>query len=240
MRLNRWLAVCGVASRRKADEMIAAGRVRLNGLVVTELGTQVEPRTDRVAVDDREIEAAEPTVHLLLNKPVGIITTVRDPGGRPTVLDLVPKDLGRLYPVGRLDFDSAGLLLLTNDGKLAHRLTHPRYGVEKVYRARLDRPVSAADLERIRKGVELDDGPTAPTTARVSDSGRPEVVEVALHEGRNRQVRRVFEQLGYQVLALVRIRFGGLILGDVKPGAWRRLTAAEVIELRRKTGLLNG
>lgn len=240
VRLNRWLAVCGVASRRAADAMIAAGRVALNGTVVTELGTQVDPHADRVAVDGAEIRAAEPTVHLLLHKPVGTITTARDPEGRPTVLGLVPKDLGRLYPVGRLDYDTSGLLLLTNDGKLAHRLTHPRYGVEKVYRARVDRAIAAPDLARIRAGVPLEDGMTSPAGVRVPDPGRPELVEVAIHEGRNRQIRRVLEFLGYRVVALARIRFGGLTLGEVRPGAWRRLTAAEVIDLRRKTGLLNG
>lgn len=220
--------------------MITAGRVRLNGTVVTELGTQVDPRADKVAVDDAEIRAAEPTVHLLLHKPTGTITTAHDPEGRPKVLDLIPKDLGRLYPVGRLDYDTSGLLLLTNDGPLAHRLTHPRYGVEKVYRARVDRAVTAEDLAKIRNGVPLEDGMTSPAVARVPDSGRPELVEVTIHEGRNRQIRRVFEFLGYQVVALSRIRFGGLGLGELRPGAWRKLTAAEVIELRRKTGLLNG
>lgn len=240
MRLNRYLAQCGVASRRKADEMIAAGRVSLNGTLVTDLGIQVEPNRDRVAVDGQPLKGPETQVYVALHKPVGTITTAKDPAGRPTVMDLVPRTLGRLYPVGRLDFDSSGLLLLMNDGKLAHRLTHPRYGVEKVYRVRLDRAPTREELAQLQKGVPLEDGLTAPVKTRLVDPARPHVVEVTLHEGRNRQVRRMFEYLGCVVVTLARMRFGTIDVGRLTPGEWRMLTPGEVVELRRLTGTLNG
>lgn len=231
-RLQRFLARAGVASRRCAEELIRAGRVTVNGAVVRALGTRVDPDRDEVRVDGRPVRPQR-LVYILLHKPAGVVSTVRDPQGRKTVLDLVP-DLGvRLFPVGRLDYDSTGLLLLTNDGELAHRLTHPRFGAEKVYRVRVEGHPDEAELARLRSGVRLAEGVTAPARVRVLGHDREGTwLEVALREGRNRQVRRMLAVLGYRVRALARVREGPLRLGALPPGAWRHLTAAEVRRLR--------
>ncbi len=236
MRLNKYLAAAGIASRRAADAMITEGRIRLNGTVVENLATLVDPRRDSVEVDGKPVSSLEAHAYILMFKPRGVITTASDPRGRRTVLDLLPGGGPRLYPVGRLDMETDGLLLLTNDGKLAFRLTHPKYGVEKTYRVRLDRPIEESDLDAVRVGVMLDDGPTQP--ARVVRAG--DRLEVTIHEGRNRQVRRVFEALGHEVVALRRIRFGILDLNGLERGAWRKLTPGEVHELKKQVGLLNG
>ena len=194
MRLNAFLARAGVASRRGADELIKAGRVRVNG-EPGQLNTSVE-ETDRVELDGRPI-AAQQLAYVLLHKPAATVTTARDPGGRPTVVDLVPRE-PRVVPVGRLDADTTGALLLTNDGPLAHRLAHPRYGVEKVYEAEVEGEPDDAALERLRTGIDLDDGRTAP--ARVRRLG-PNRIELVLHEGRNRQVRRMLDAVGHPVVA---------------------------------------
>lgn len=232
-RLQKVLARAGVASRRRAEELIRAGRVTVNGAVTTEPGTRVDPRRDEVRVDGRLLRGPEPLVYIALHKPAGVVSTARDPRGRRTVLDLVP-DLGvRLYPVGRLDYDSSGLILLTNDGDLALRLTHPRHGAEKVYRVRVEGHPDAAALDRLRRGVRLSDGVTAP--AKVREVGRDaagSTLEVVLREGRNRQLRRMCAAVGHPVHALVRVGEAGLALGDLPPGAWRRLTEAEVARLR--------
>jgi 23S rRNA pseudouridine2605 synthase len=228
VRLNAFLARAGVASRRRADELIRAGRVTVNGRP-GELGTVVSAR-DVVAVDGVEIER-QPLAHLLLHKPAGVVTTARDPQGRTTVVDLVPRE-PRVMPVGRLDADTTGLLLLTNDGLLAHRLAHPRYGVEKVYEVEVERPIGDAALRRLAEGVELEDGATAP--ARVRRLG-PRTFELALHEGRNRQVKRMAEAVGHRVRRLHRSRYAGLDLGDLAPGEYRELTRAEVERLRAAT-----
>ncbi len=231
-RLQKVLARAGVASRRRAEELIRAGRVTVNGRVVTELGARVDPERDVVRVDGRPVRR-EPPTYILLHKPVGVVSTTRDPQGRRTVLDLLP-DLGvRLYPVGRLDYDSSGLLLLTNDGELAHRLTHPRFGVEKVYRVRVQGHPSEDDLERLRRGVRLAEGPTAPARVRVLRRDADGTwLEVALREGRNRQVRRMLAALGYGVRALVRVREGPLALRGLQPGQWRHLSDQEVRRLK--------
>lgn len=230
MRLNAYLARAGVTSRRGADELIAAGRVVVNG-ERGELNTRVGSG-DVVEVDGGRVEA-QPLGYVLLHKPVGVVTTARDPHGRPTVVELV-EHTARVVPVGRLDADTTGALLLTNDGQLAHRLAHPRYGVEKVYEAEVEGAPGEDALQALRDGVELDDGRTAPAAARVLRSGADaSLLELTLHEGRKHQVKRMCEAVGHSVVRLHRSRYAGLELGDLAPGAWRELTAAEVSALRR-------
>lgn len=233
MRLNAFLARAGVASRRGADELIKAGRVTVNG-ARGELNTFVAAR-DVVLVDGRAVDR-QALRHVLLNKPRGTITTARDPEGRPTVVDLVGGDT-RIVPVGRLDRDTTGVLLLTNDGALAHRLAHPRYLVEKTYVADVSGEPDDDDLRRLAEGIDLEDGPTAP--ARVRRLG-PSRIELVLHEGRNRQVRRMLEAVGHPVVKLRRARYAGLGPGRLRPGDWRELTRDEVRRLRRLVGLEGG
>jgi len=225
VRLVRFLAHSGVASRRASERIIAAGRVQVDGEVVTDPAREVwegaEVRVDGSAVSPEEHEV------WAVNKPAGVVSTAREPGSRRAVTELVGT-AARLYPVGRLDVDSTGLLLLTNDGELANRLTHPRYGVPKTYRALLRRPPADRDLRRLEAGVRLEDGPTAP--ARVRRSGEREI-EITLREGRNRQVRRMVEAVGNEVEALRRIRLGSLGLGSLPEGEARRLTEEEVAAL---------
>jgi 23S rRNA pseudouridine2605 synthase len=227
MRLAKFLAHAGVASRRRAETLITAGRVTVGGEVVTDPARDVDEASG-VAVDGGAVAGAEERVVYALNKPPGVVSTARDPGGNPTVVSLID-DPRRLYPVGRLDADAAGLILLTNDGELANRLTHPRYEVPKTYRVRVTSPpVSEAALRRLREGIELDDGMTAPAKVRRL---APDTIELTIHEGRNRQVKRMCEAVGHRVLELERVRFGPLLLGDLKRGGSRRLTAAEVERL---------
>jgi 23S rRNA pseudouridine2605 synthase len=229
MRLAKYLAHAGVASRRSADALIAAGRVTVERQIVTDPARDVEPDS-HVELDGRPLGGPEPRVVLALNKPVGVLSTARDTHGRPTVIELVPAKGLRLYPVGRLDADSSGLILLTNDGELAHRLTHPSFEVAKTYRARLaGGPVSEEGLKALRGGVELDDGLTAPARVRRL---RGDLIELTIHEGRNRQVRRMCEAVGHRVLELQRTGFGPLRLGGLAAGAHRRLSAEEVRRLR--------
>ncbi len=225
MRLAKYLAHGGVASRRASERIVADGRVTVGGEVVTDPAREVGDADD-VRVDGRPVRG-EPREVWALNKPAGVVSTAREPGSRKAVVELVASR-ARLYPVGRLDADSTGLILLTNDGELANRLTHPRYGVTKTYVAELRRPPAERDLGRLAEGLQLDDGPTAP--ARVSRQGERRV-EVTLREGRNRQVRRMFEAVGNEVVALSRIRLGPLELGDLAPGQSRRLDRAEVSRL---------
>ena len=228
MRLAKYLAHAGVASRRAAEQLIAAGRVSVGGEPVTDPARDVD-ESSGVAVDGRPV-APEPREVHALNKPAGVVSTARDTHGRPTVVELV-RSRRRLYPVGRLDADSTGLILLTNDGELAERLTHPRYGVEKVYRARVQPArVSRRALEALRHGVELEDGKTAPARVR---QPRPGVLEITIREGRKRQVRRMCEAVGHRVVELRRVAFGPLGLRGLEPGQSRRLSRAEVERLRR-------
>ena len=234
MRLAKYLAHAGVASRRSAEGLIAAGRVTVEGEVVTDPARDVGEGS-RVALDGRPLAGAEPRVVFAVNKPVGVVSTARDTHGRRTVVELVDAPGLRLYPVGRLDADSSGLILLTNDGELANRLTHPRFEVPKTYRARLGGgPVGDATLGRLRRGVQLEDGLTAPAQARRvrGDRGAGDTIELTIHEGRNRQVRRMCEAVGHPVLALQRVAFGPLRLGNLAPGAHRRLGDAELERLR--------
>ncbi|MEZ5156003.1 MAG: pseudouridine synthase [Solirubrobacterales bacterium] len=230
MRLAKYLAHCGVASRRASERLIAAGRVTVAGEVVTDPARDVEPSSG-VAVDGGEV-LPEPHETWMLNKPLDVTSTASEPGRRRAVTDLITSGR-RLYPVGRLDADSTGLILLTNDGELANRLTHPRYGVPKRYRVRLARPIGEPELERLRGGVELDDGPTAPAEARRISGSE---IEITIREGRNRQVRRMLERVGNRVAALERIRFGSLDLGDLPRGKARRLTRSELKLLWKDAG----
>ncbi len=222
-RLQKVLARVGFGSRRACEELIEDGRVTVDGEVAG-LGRRIDPATAVVEVDGVPMGVAPDLVHWLLHKPAGVVTTASDPQGRRTVLDLVP-DEPRVFPVGRLDYETEGLLLLTNDGALTHRLTHPSHGVEKEYLVEVDRLPSRGDLRRLREGVELDDGMTAP--ARVS-SLDDRTLRLVIHEGRNRQVRRMLEAVDRRVLRLVRVRIGPLTDRSLAPGAWRPLTADEV------------
>jgi 23S rRNA pseudouridine2605 synthase len=234
VRLNAFLARAGVASRRRADDLIRAGRVRVNGRK-GELNTVVG-RRDLVEVDGARVELQR-IAYVLLNKPAGAVTTARDPQGRATVVELVPPE-PRIVPVGRLDADTTGALLLTNDGDLAHRLAHPRYGVPKVYEAEVDGSPSAGAVARLRSGIDLEDGLTAPAEVRVLRRGRQTSrLELTLHEGRKHQVKRMCEAVGHPVRRLHRSRYAGLELGDLAPGAWRALTPDEVVALRAAVGL---
>jgi 23S rRNA pseudouridine2605 synthase len=229
MRLAKYLAHAGVASRRAAESLIAAGRVSLDGAVVTDPATDVSDAS-RITLDGRPLEGPEPRISYALNKPLGVVSTARDTHGRPTVVDLVPDPVVRLYPVGRLDADTSGLMLLTNDGALANRLTHPRFEVPKTYRVTLGgRPVAERAMRALREGVELEDGLTAP--ARVRRLG-PHEIELTIHEGRKRQVRRMCAAVGHPVMALERVAFGPLRLGRLAPGGHRRLSEAELGRLQ--------
>ena len=233
-RLQKVLARAGIGSRRACEDLIADGRVSVNG-EVAELGRRVDLTHDRVEVDGAPISLRDDLVHYLLNKPTGIVTTADDPQGRRTVVDLVPAE-PRVFPVGRLDLDTEGLLILTNDGELTHRLTHPSFGVDKEYLAHVDGDPGRQALRRLRDGVELDDGPTAPAkVARVSAG----VMRITIHEGRNRQVRRMCEAIGHPVLRLVRTRIGPITDTKLPPGEWRPLTIDEVRALERATAGLD-
>ncbi len=227
-RLQKVLARVGIGSRRVCEGLIAEGRVLVDGEMAV-LGRRVDPETALIEVDGAPVGVRPDLVHYVLNKPAGVVTTADDPQGRPTVVGLVPNE-PRVFPVGRLDVDTEGLLLLTNDGELAHRLTHPSYGVEKEYVAEVEGLPTRAVLRRLREGVELDDGPTAPARATLVD---PSVVRLTIHEGRNRQVRRMCEAVGHSVVRLIRTRIGPLADRSLAPGAWRELTGAEVRSLQR-------
>lgn len=237
IRLNRFIAKAGIASRREADNIIAEGRVSVNGATVIELGTKVS-REDEVTVDGRPVSPKSP-LYVLLNKPKDTITTKDDQKDRTTVMDVVTlpeTEKSSLFPVGRLDRDTTGILLLTNDGDLAHRLMHPRYEVEKLYHVKTVEPVKPDQIERLRDGVELDDGHAkADQASYVGDNRRH--VALQIHEGRNRQVRRMFEALGHSVKALDRSHYAGLNLDDLRRGKWRKLKPHEINALRRKVKL---
>jgi 23S rRNA pseudouridine2605 synthase len=230
-RLNKYLAQCGVAARRRADEIIASGRVRVNGKIVRELGT-VAADGDLVEIDGVAVRPPDEHTYVVLHKPVGVVTTMRDPQGRRTVADLVPGR--RVVPVGRLDYATSGVLLLSDDGDLANRLLHPRFGVDKTYRATIAGQISPDDVRQLNRGIDVGEFRAAGAKVRVvaSRPGRS-VVDVTIHEGRNRQVRRMFETLGCPVLTLVRTRFGPVRLGELRPGEVRRLTPRERAALER-------
>jgi 23S rRNA pseudouridine2605 synthase/16S rRNA pseudouridine516 synthase len=229
VRLQKVLAAAGIASRRASEELIAAGRVAVNGRVVTEPGTRIDAATDRVAVDGAPVQVDTTRRTVVLNKPVGVVSSLRDEQGRRDLREFTDRFEERLFNVGRLDQDTSGLLLLTNDGDLAHVLAHPSFGVEKTYVALVRGQVAAKTLARLTHGIELDDGPIAADRARVLGAKRgATLVEVTLHSGRNRIVRRMFDAVGHPVQELVRRRFGPVSLGDLAVGATRDLTRAEL------------
>ncbi len=230
-RLQKLMAAAGLCSRRQAEVWIGAGRVTVNGRIAS-IGDQADLRVDRVEVDGNPLGSPERHYHVLLNKPAGYVSTLSDPEGRPVVTDLLREIPARLYPVGRLDYNTEGLLLLTNDGALAHHLAHPRYEVDKTYLVRVRGHLGDEDRARLQQGVVLDDGPTAPARlSRVRLSGQHTWFEITIHEGRNRQVRRMCEAIGYPVSRLKRIRLAFLDLGELAPGEFRLLNKDEVKRL---------
>lgn len=231
VRLQKFLAQAGVASRRASEELIVAGRVTINGRAATELGVRVDPARDDVRVDGRRVRPATEQ-WFALHKPRGYLSTRSDPEGRRTLYELVPPPMRRLFYVGRLDFDSEGLVLLTNDGDTAHRMLHPRYGMEREYDVELDRAIDDDALQQLRRGVQLDDGRARAHTARRRGGNR---VLLTLREGRKREVRRMFSELGYSVKRLRRVRYGPIRLHDMAPGEWRALEPREVSALHRVT-----
>ncbi len=234
-RLQKVLARAGIASRRKAEELIRQGRVEVNRRVVTQVGVKVDPERDEIRVDGERVRPERlRRRYVALNKPRGVITTVRDPRGRPTVMDLVPRAREHaLVPVGRLDRESEGLLLLTNDGDLVNRLTHPRYGHEKEYRVEVYGVPDERDLKALRRGIVLDDGRTAPAEVWVERRGEhTSTLRLVLREGRKRQIRRMMRAIGHPVKRLVRLRVGNVTLKGLPPGGWRELTPAEVEQLK--------
>lgn len=237
-RLQKIMAKAGVASRRKCEQLILDGRVRVNGRVVDHLGAKADSSTDQIEVDGKVLKLSEQFVYVLLNKPAGFITSVTDPRARRTVLDLVREKNVRIYPVGRLDVNTEGLLLLTNDGELAFRLTHPRYKVEKTYFVEVVGTPSAQALAQLEKGVNLDDGPTAPAKLKVIALGeRASKLEITIREGRKRQVRRMFALIGHNVVYLKRTAFGSLDVSGIDIGDYRYLNEGEVDSLRALVGL---
>ncbi|PWL79137.1 MAG: rRNA pseudouridine synthase [Coriobacteriia bacterium] len=240
MRLQKFLARAGVASRRGSEDLMTAGRVSVNGQVVTELGSKVDPKVDMVCVDGREVHLEDDSVYLMLYKPKGYLTTMDDPQGRPCVAQLVPRDLyPGLYPVGRLDKDTTGLLLFTTDGDMGQHLLHPKHHVDKTYQAHVDGVPDEVDLARLSGGIMLDDGLTAPARVRIV-AKRPDGssdIELVIHEGRKRQVKRMCSTVHHPVLDLHRSSFGPLELVDVEEGAWRLLRDDEVASLRETAGL---
>jgi pseudouridine synthase len=240
--LQKILSAAGVASRRTAETLIQQGRVSVNGEMVRELGTRADPEADDIRVDGRRIRAAQRKRYILLNKPRGYVTTRSDPGGRPTVMDLLKGIKEYIYPVGRLDYDSDGLLLLTNDGELATRLTHPRHEVERLYEARVRGIPDGHALARLAGGITLEGRKTAPARVKLAkkmeaETGPQAVVLVGIHEGRHRQVRQMFDAIGHPVMRLRRVRIGPIKDDQLRTGHYRDLTAPEVAKLKRAAGL---
>ena len=238
MRLQKYLAMSGVASRRASEKLIAEGHVAVNGKVITEMGVTVED-TDKVTVDGKRVRIEAEKHYIAYYKPIGEVTTVSDPEGRATVMDKFKDYPVRLYPVGRLDYDSEGLLLLTNDGELMNNLLHPSHEVDKTYLVRVSLQLTGEELKRLRQGVRLpdDDRITSPADVRmIHVDDLSSVLLVTIHEGRYRQVRRMFEAVGHQVVSLKRVGFGPIMLGDLPRGQWRRLTDMEVNRLRMVSG----
>ena len=235
MRLQKFIAECGIASRRNAEKIIESGRVTVNGELVDYMGCVIDPQQDVVEIDGRVIEPENKKYYIVLNKPKNYVTTVSDDLGRPTVMQLVSDINARIYPVGRLDFDTTGLLIMTNDGEFANILTHPRHVVNKTYIARIDKPLDENQLDRLRNGIDLDGVMTSP--AKAENIKRPQKgfeVKITIHEGKNRQVRRMLDAVGANVMSLKRISVGSLTLGNLPEGKWRKLSDAEINKLRGK------
>lgn len=231
MRLQKYLAQCGAASRRKAEEFIRQGRVSVNGNIVTDMGIKVADG-DLVELDGKELAPEEKKIYIMLNKPVGYVTTSKDQFSRKTVLDLIDGVKERLYPVGRLDYDTSGLLLLTNDGSFTYQLTHPSHEIKKVYRARIEGLPTETEMDSFRNGLDIEDYTTSPAGFRLIKAGTKfSVVEITIHEGKNRQVRKMCEAIGHPVVELVREAIGDIGLGGLKEGSWRYLTKIEIEKL---------
>lgn len=234
IRLQKYLAACGVASRRNSEILISQGKVTVNGCVVTEMGVRIDENEDVVCVDNVPIKPETEKWYIMYNKPIGEVTTVSDPEGRATVMDKFRDFPVRLFPVGRLDYDSEGLLLLTNDGDMMNRLLHPSHEVRKTYLAKVSNRISEDEIRSVKNGIVIDGKLTSPAEVRlIRTEAFASVLLVSIHEGRNRQVRKMFEAVGHQVIHLKRVRFGPLILGDLPSGKWRKLTDDEVGKLRQ-------
>ncbi len=232
-RLQKFMASCGVASRRKCEELIKQGKVNVNGKIVDELGTLVDPASDRVLVNGKRISLPARRVYIMLNKPNAVVSTAYDPEGRKTVLDCVPYE-ERLYPVGRLDYHTEGLILLTNDGDAAYRLTHPKYEIEKEYVAVIKNQISRSEILKLQSGVVIDDVKTAPAKVAVIDmTEHTTTLSIIIHEGRNRQVRKMLESVDKEVLRLTRVRMGDLYLGNLDSGQCRELNSVEIAYINR-------
>jgi 23S rRNA pseudouridine2605 synthase len=237
-RLNHILSAAGLTSRRKADSWISTGRVKVNGRTVIKLGTRAVWGRDQIQVDGHDIPAPPQKIYLMLNKPFGYLSSLDDPAGRPLITDLIKDIPERIYPVGRLDFDSMGLLLLSNDGEWTYRLTHPRYQVPKTYKVTVRGDVSTEDLLALKKGVILDDGPSGPSSVSFIKRGSEKsLLRMTIKQGRSRQVRRMFDAIDREVIHLIRIGFGNLVLGNLKVGEYRHLEPSEVEGLMKSVGL---
>ncbi|KXG75301.1 Ribosomal large subunit pseudouridine synthase B [Fervidicola ferrireducens] len=233
VRLQKFLAMAGIASRRACETLILDGRVQVNGKIVKELGIKVDPDVDEVRVDGEICRIKMKPVYIIMNKPKGVLTTVKDPFGRPTIIDLLAGVKERVFPVGRLDKDTEGLLIITNDGELSYKLTHPKHQIDKTYIAKVMGVPDEKDIRRLRKGIFLEDGKTAPAKVRILKKGKNfAVLEIIIHEGRKRQVRRMCEAIGHPVLSLRRTRIGNLTLRGLAPGGWRYMTEEEVNYLK--------
>ncbi|HBK86830.1 MAG TPA: pseudouridine synthase [Firmicutes bacterium] len=236
-RLQKYLAKAGLASRRQAEQLILRGEVSVNGQVA-HLGMKIDPEHDIVNWLGQTVVAQQEKLYFMVNKPKGVVTTAKDTHGRPTVLDLLPADGPRVYPIGRLDIDTEGLLLLTNDGDFAYALTHPKFEVVKTYYAFVKGQPAPEQLRRMAKGLLLEDGPTAPAHVRLLNQGQKgSLLAISIHEGRNRQVKRMCNAIGHPVLGLQRVTFGSLELGDLPLGHWRSLEVTEVAELKQQAGM---
>lgn len=235
VRLQKYIAMCGVASRRKAEELIEKGQVKVNGEKVSELGTKVEIGADKVMVSGKEIKVIDKKYYIMLNKPEGYVSTVNDQFDRPTVIDLIDSEIkSRIFPVGRLDYDTSGLLLLTNDGDFTYRVTHPKFNMDKTYIAKIKGGINVSGLNRLRRGVKIDDYVTSPAEVEILDAKDGiTIVKITIHEGKNRQVRKMFEAVAAKVVELQRISIGKVELGNLPLGRWRYLTSHEISYLTR-------
>ncbi len=230
VRLQKYIAMSGIASRRAAEVMIEEGRVKVNGKKVTEQGIKVETGRDTITVDGKPVEIKDKKYYIMLNKPAGYVSTAKDQFDRPTVVDIVKEEVGtRIFPVGRLDYETEGLLLMTNDGDFTYKITHPKFQKDKTYIAVINGGIAIPDLNRLRKGVKVEDYTTSPAQVEIMDAaGGKTAIKITIHEGRNRQVRKMFDALGYTVIALKRIKIGELELGNLPVGRWRHLTSHEI------------
>jgi len=238
VRLNKFLAQVGIASRREVDKMIVEGKIKVNGRVIKELGYKIDEVSDWIDIEGKRIKRKDGFIYILLNKPKGVLVTLKDPFRRPTVIQLLPKLGRRVFPVGRLDYDSEGLLLLTNDGEIAHRLAHPRFKIRRVYHVQVKGHPESSSISRLEKGIYLDDKKTGPTKMTCLSRGKKKsLFRVEIQEGRKREVRRMFAVIGHPVLQLKRISYGGVKMGKMKRGEWRFLTRDEISLLKKQVDL---